>query len=297
MHRSIRLIASLAFAAVAAVTARPVDAQLVEITAIDYAFQAPATVPAGWNTIRFTNDGAEPHFVFMSRLPEGLTIADYETELSPAFSRGWKARLDGTASEEEALAMILGSLPSWFADLRMIGGPGFVAPGLTSEVMLDLEPGRYVLECYVKTADGQIHYMEGMIRPLEVTAPQPLVATPRPDIRVTLTNAGMRVEGDLTAGRRVVAVHAQENPDVGFGHSAHLARLEADTEIDDVVQWMNWLSIGGMRAPAPARFMGGIHAMPTGETAYFTVNLEPGRYLFISEATAHLGMLHEFTVR
>ncbi|MBR9990947.1 MAG: hypothetical protein KFH98_14390 [Gemmatimonadetes bacterium] len=297
MHRSIRLVASLPLAIAASLTAVPVHAQVVEITAIDYAFQAPETVPAGWNTIRFTNDGEEPHFVFMSRLPEGTTLADYETQASAAFSRGWTARRDGNASEEEALGMIMESLPPWFADLRMVGGPGFLASGLTSEVVFHLEPGRYVLECYVKTADGEIHYMEGMIRPMEVTAPEPLVATPRPDIRVTLTNDGMRVEGDLTAGRRVVAVHAQENPEVGFGHSAHLARLDADTDIDDVVQWMNWLAIDGMRAPAPVPFLGGIHAMPTGETAYFAVDLQPGRYLFISEATAHLGMLHEFTVR
>jgi hypothetical protein len=274
-----------------------VQAQVVEITAIDYAFQAPATVPAGWNTIRFTNDGAEPHFVFMSRLPEGTTLADYETEASGAFSRGWEALRDGNASEEEALAMIMESLPAWFADLRMVGGPGLVAPGLTSEVVFHLEPGSYVLECYMKTADGEIHYMDGMTRPMEVTDSRSEAAPPDPDIRITLTNEGMGVAGDLTAGRRVVAVHAKENPEVGFGHSAHLARLDAETDIDDVVQWMNWLAVDGLRSPAPVPFIGGIHAMPTGETAYFTVDLEPGRYLLISEATARMGMVHEFRVR
>ncbi len=37
--------------------------------------------------------------------------------------------------------------------------------------------------------------------------------------------------------------------------------------------------------------------MPVGHTGYFTVNVEPGRYLWISESTAEMGMLKEFTVK
>jgi len=33
-----------------------------------------------------------------------------------------------------------------------------------------------------------------------------------------------------------------------------------------------------------------------GYTAYFTVTLEPGRYAWISESSAALGMVKEFTV-
>lgn len=299
MTRFIRAAASCAIAVAAAGAAFPAPAahaQVVEITAVDYAFQAPAAIPAGWNTIRFSNEGAEAHFVFMSRLPEGTTVDDYTTAAAGTFSRGWYALRDGRADEEAALAMIMEALPPWYADVRMVGGPGLLAAGRTSEVVMNLEPGRYVLECYMKTADGEIHYMEGMIRPLEVVAEPSGAAPPRADIRITLTNDGMEVEGDLTAGRHIVAVHAKENPDVGFGHSAHLARLDNDTTIDDVVRWMNWLDVDGLRSPAPVEFLNGLHMMPTGQTAYFTVDLLPGRYLVVSEATGHTGVLHEFTV-
>lgn len=269
----------------------------VEVTAQDYAFQAPDAIPSGWTTIRFTNDGEEPHFVFMSRLPEGRTIEQYETELSPAFARAWYAVRDAQATTDEALEALFQELPEWFAELEMVGGPGLAAPGRTTETVLNLEPGNYVIECYVKTAEGEIHYMEGMVRPLLVREERSAESPPTPDITVTLSNNQMTVEGDLTPGRRTVAVRVAENPEVGFGHSAHLARLDADVAVDDIVAWMNWFAVGGLSAPAPAEFIGGVHFMPEGETAYFTADLEPGRYLLVSESTGHLGVLEEFTVR
>ena len=52
----------------------------------------------------------------------------------------------------------------------------------------------------------------------------------------------------------------------------------------------------GLRAPAPATFVGGVQEMPEGRTAYFTIDLEAGRYAWISE-NAGRGMVREFTVR
>jgi hypothetical protein len=274
----------------------PNGAPVLEITATDYAFRAPASAAAGWTTIRFTNEGEEPHFVFMSRLPEGRTIDDYERELSPVFARAWEA-VRGGASPDDALQALTDELPAWFPDLGMVGGPGLAAAGRTTHTVLRLEPGNYVLECYVKTADGKIHYMEGMIRPLTVTAARTTTAAPAPDVTVTLSNDGIELAGDVAAGTRVFAVHWKENPEQGFGHSAHLARLEPDTRVEDVVAWMNWFSATGLAAPAPAEFIGGLHFMPTGETAYFIADLEPGRYLLVSESTAHLGVHREFIVR
>lgn len=271
-------------------------ASAIEITATDYAFRAPDEAPSGWVTIEFTNDGAEPHFVFMSRLPEGRTVDDYETQLSPVFAKAWESVRAG-ASVDDALAALFASLPSWYPELQMIGGPGLAAPGRTTRTTLRLQPGNYVIECYVKTEDGKIHYMEGMVRPITITGQSSAAKPPAPDLTVTLSNNRMDFDGELAAGRRTIAVHTRENPEQGFGHSAHLARLDADTSVDDVVAWMNWFAINGMAAPAPAEFIGGVHFMPVGETAYMTVDLVPGRYLLVSESTAHLGVLKEFTVR
>lgn len=273
------------------------DISIVEISAEDYAFDAPAEIPSGWTTMRFKNEGEEHHFVFLSRLPEGKTIHHYETELSARFNDVWYAIRDEGVEMDDAMAMLGESLPEWFADLAFVGGPGIVAPGRTTETTLELEPGNYVMECYMKTAEGEFHYIEGMVRPFVVAEDRSNATPPPADIRVTLSNFDMAVEGDLTSGTHTVAVHVAENPDDGFGHSAHLARLDSDAEIDEVVQWMNAFELGGLRAPAPAQFLGGTHGMPSGKTAYTTITLEPGRYLWLSEATAHQGVLKEFTVR
>lgn len=270
--------------------------ETIEITATDYAFRAPDEIPSGWTTIQFTNEGEEPHFVFLSRLPDGKTIDDYETDLSMAFNEVWYSVRDDGVTQENAMAMLGESLPEWFPTLQFIGGPGFASPGHLSETTLRLEPGRYVLECYVKTEDGEFHYMEGMLRPLTVTEDVTPGSQPESDIRVTLSNYEMTVEGTLSPGRHTISVHAAQNPEQGFGHSAHLARLDRQTDVQEIVRWMNALGIDGLRSPAPAEFLGGVHMMPTGNTGYFTADLTPGRYLFISEATAHQGMHHEFTV-
>lgn len=275
----------------------PTAAPVLEVTAVDFAFRAPDEIRPGWTTVRFINDGEEPHMVFMSRLPEGKTIEDYERELSAEFSRAWSARMEGRVDEEGAMAMIGEALPDWFPQLEFVGGPGLTAAGLTSSVTLDLAPGNYILECYVKSADGKIHYMEGMIRPLVVSGTRSPATPPSPDATVTLSNFEMTMEGELSAGKRTLAVHVAENPEGPFGHSLHVARLNPNVSSQEVVHWMNWLALDGMRDPAPARFVGGTHQMPTGKTAYVTMDLEPGRYLFVSEATGAQGVRREVTVR
>lgn len=278
--------------------AAPLHAQapVVEITATDYAFRAPHAIASGWTTIRFKNDGEEHHFVLMSRLPEGKTVDDYEIELSQPFSEIGQAVWTGEIDQEEVFARIGEVLPEWFQAVQFMGGPGLVTPAFSSETTMYLEPGNYALECYMKTEDGKIHYMEGMLRPLVVTEEASGGSPPETDVRITLSNFEMDVEGELAQGRHVIAVHVAENPEEGFGHNVQLARLNPDAEVEEVVSWMNWFSVKGMRPPAPAEFIGGVHVMPVGSTAYFTAELEPGRYLLISEYTAHQGVLHEFTV-
>jgi hypothetical protein len=73
-------------------------------------------------------------------------------------------------------------------------------------------------------------------------------------------------------------------------------KLNDNTNINDVIQWMNWMNIDGLRAPAPAEFLGGTQEMPVGYTAYFTVKVEPGNYAWISESGADKGMVNQFTV-
>jgi hypothetical protein len=280
----------------AGATAAAASATVVDLVAEDYAFSAPDQIPSGWTTFRFRNEGEEPHFVLVTRLPAGFTIEQYETELSVEFNRAWVAVRDGELGQDEAMARLFEALPEWFGGLEFLGGPGLVSPGRASETTLKLEPGNYVLECYMKTQEGEFHYMEGMIRPLRVTEASSQTTPPDAGVRITLSNFEMEIDGDLTPGRHVVEVHIQENPEQGFGHNVHVARMAPGSDPGEVVQWMNAFDLAGLSPPGPATFIGGVQMMPAGHTAYVTLDLAPGRYLFVSEYTGHQGVLREVTV-
>lgn len=272
-------------------------AYVVEVTAEDYAFRAPDEIPSGWTTLRFRNEGEETHFLFLTRLPDGRTFDDYVEDVGVPLNELWYAMRSGEIDKAEAGERLGRVLPEWFGSARQMGGPGLVAPGGTAQTTLKLEPGSYVLECYMKTPEGEFHALDGMARPLTVTGEPSGASAPEADIRIMLSNDGIATEGELTPGRHTIAVHFAEHPEAGFGHDVHLVRLSDATDVDQVVPWMDWMNVDGLRNPAPFTFLGGTHEMPVGSTVYLSVDLEPGRYAWIAETTAAQGMVKEFTVR
>jgi hypothetical protein len=48
-------------------TPPPTPAGVVEVTAVDYAFQAPDPIRSGWTTFLMENKGKEHHFLLLSR--------------------------------------------------------------------------------------------------------------------------------------------------------------------------------------------------------------------------------------
>ena len=272
------------------------ESYVVDYVARDYAFVGPTDIPSGWVTIRMANEGLEHHFIFLTLLPEGKTIEDYASDVGAAFGEAWEALQAGSVDKAGAGAMIGQALPEWYASASPRGGPGLVAPGKTAQATMRLTPGNYVMECYVKTADGEFHSMLGMAMPLTVTSEESGGRPRLSDVAVTLYEDFMAVEGTPAAGRQTVAVNFDEHPAYGLGNDVHVVRLEEGTDLDEVIAWMDWMNIDGLRAPSPAAFVGGIHEMPAGYTAFFTVDLEPGRYAWIAESGAARGMVEEFTV-
>lgn len=268
----------------------------LEVTAIDYAFQAPEEIPAGWTKITFSNDGEYNHFMFMSMLPDHKTLDDYINEIGVPIDNVWNSLRREEISKPQAGKKLGEVLPKWYGSLQPMGGPGIIQPGGVLEYTVNLKPGTYVLECYMKTPEGEFHALEGMTRKLVVTESKQDATPPKADIALTLTNYDIVVEGALTSGEKTIAVHFKEHPEVGFGHDIHLAKLDSETDIDSVAHWIDWLNVEGLVDPAPATFLGGTHEGPVGSTAYFEIDLTPGRYLLISELTNPTGMIKEFIV-
>ena len=276
---------------------------VVEVVARGLEFSAPTEIPSGWTTFRFRNESGMTHFAVIERLPEGIGIREQQELAAPVFQQGMDLINGGDAV---AAGKKFGELPEWFQQIVFTGGPGLTGPGRVSETTLFLEPGNYLLECYVKT-NGVFHSYNpdpdayGMVHQFTVTDAVSSAPEPGADIRIILSgDGGMEVQGDTSAGDHEVRVTFEDQKvyENFVGHDVHLVRLADDTDLERVAAWMDWSRPDGMETPAPATFVGGTEEMPAGQTAYFKVSLEPGRYAWIAEVPdpAGKGMLKTFEV-
>lgn len=241
------------------------------------------TVPQGWTTLRFANASSVDHFALLSRLPEGHGIEDYRDQVTRVAQNMLDQMLLQRSPTFENAPR---ELPTWYSDVEVMGGPGLTSPGHVSETILRLRPGTYVLECYVKTPDGYFHHAVGMLAPLVVSQAEAGTSEPAPNLEVTLTNTGIEAEDTVAAGEQTVAVHfaeQQQYPNLSQ-NDVHLARVGEDTSLESLSSWLDAMAPEGLVSPpGPATFLGGVQEMQAGTTAYLVVDLEPGRYAWVSE--------------
>jgi len=171
------------------------------------------------------------------------------------------------------------------ADTVVAGGPNAVTPGYTAQATVMLQPGEYLMVCWIPGPDHIPHIAKGMTRPLRVSPVTNVSLTePRSDLTIALTEYAFALSAPLTAGRRTLRV---ENRGVE-NHEAALVRLALGRSPADVVAWID-TQVGS----PPAEFIGGMTALPGGAHAYFTLDVTPGRYaLLCFEPAAKDGRLH-----
>jgi uncharacterized cupredoxin-like copper-binding protein len=217
----------------------------VTITATDYAFEAPAQVPAGAITMRLTNRGKELHHAQLIKLEEGKTV-------------------------EDVLKLVKnpGPLPRW---IKFVGGPNAVAPGQQAVATSGLAPGRYAYVCVIPGADGVPHLAKGMIRAFEVTGPAAAATElPTPDVTIRLVDYDFKTSGPLNPGIRTIRVE-NAGPQV---HELALLKLAPGKKVEDFAGWAD----GGMKGAPPAEPVGGVVGLDKDGSGSFTANLTPGDY-------------------
>jgi hypothetical protein len=145
MRRTRVLMVTMGAAAACTRSAPPV----IEITAINYAFQAPATVAPGPTRFRLRNAGTVPHEV---------QIFVFKPGISADSARGL---LNTMARVPDSLSDSAGAV--------LIAAPHVAAP---EEVYVDLEPGRvYALVCQFRDSPtAQRHDRLGMFGVVAVGA-------------------------------------------------------------------------------------------------------------------------------
>ncbi len=251
---------------------------VVSLTATEYVFEAPDTIPAGWTTFRLANQGQEIHYGHMVRLEPGRTVP----ELVEAYAEAIRTS---------------GPRPKW---LTRFGGPGGAAPGETSSVTQFLEPGSYVWVCPIEDEAGTPHFAKGETWPFVVRAAGPDVANPAAapvaDLVVRLLDFSFDVGTPIRAGRHTVRV---ENAGVE-PHDLVVMKLAPGRTIQDLQTWMNPERArrpGQAEEPPPpletvGTGAGGIAAIAPGMASYFEADLTPGEYVLLCMATAPDGRSH-----
>lgn len=270
--------------------------RVVEVTAVDYAFAAPGSIPSGWTTFRFANQGDELHVFDLLRLPNGKTYRDLQREYLRPGDSILQARYEGNLEQSETIQKLEQLEPQWMEAMGVGNGVGLTSPGHTAETTVQLEPGIYYMKCFTFTSDAKIHWSLGMRRSLVVTESVSERSPPNADVHVDVSNYTIEMKEDVEEGHKTFALRFGDRSAVGEPpyQDLHLVRLEGQTTVKEVAEWV--ATMPPFQTPAPAPFLGGAHAAPPGQTAYVTADLKPGRYAWISAATPEKGMQKTFTV-
>lgn len=275
-------------------------ANYIEVITRSMEFICPDTIPSGWNTFKYYNLSHETHFFLMDKYPEGKTIDDMKSEVLPPFDKGME--LINAERIDEAMAAF-GELPEWFSQIIFSGGSGLIGPKSTSVTTIKLDPGYYIMECYVKMPNGKFHTSMGMAKSIIIKNEDSGNSPPIADIEITISkNEGITYTGNLTKGEHIFSVHFidQGSHEHFIGHDVNLVKFDAIADLGKLEAWMNWSTPFGLKTPVPEgiTFLGGVNESPAGTTGYFKATLTTGNYAFISEVpnSKSKGMFKTFRV-
>jgi hypothetical protein len=275
---------------------------VVEITAADYAFAAPDTIPSGWVTFRMENRGAESHHFHFTQLAEGWTVAEWrevaKEPLDSLIQLRRKGKIDSAETiraYRKAIAQSTADSVTSPADLyrQTRGGVGLVTPGRTGQTTHRVEPGHYVMICVIRTSSGRSHAGLGMMRGIVATGSSIGRSPPEADLTMRASGRELAVEGEFEEGENTVRFVVDSIPDVPDStRTAWLASLDSTTSAEDLANWI----VKSGRTPPPAPFVGGFEYYPASDPIYFTVDLEPGRHVLLWGYRGGTPETREFTV-
>lgn len=248
------------------------SANVVTVTAADFSFAAPDTIPAGLTTLKLLNHGQEVHQVVLMRMDSGKTMAD----------------LQGMMKNPDA------PIPGWVAFPMGVGG---ITGADSANATATLTPGHYAMACFLPSPDGTPHVAKGMVRPIEVVATTAAAAPePASDLVITMKDYTWDVSAPITAGTHVIRME-NAGPQL---HEVQIMQLAPGKSAKDLQAWMTT----GMKGPPPAMPVGGYAGLAPGLHGFITTTFAAGKYVFVcyvpdkKDNKPHLmhGMMKEITV-
>jgi uncharacterized cupredoxin-like copper-binding protein len=301
--------ASGAAAAGASAAAKPAG-QVYSFDAQDYSFAGPATIEGGLVTLQLKNAGKELHHLQLLKFNDNVT------------------------ADQVIGAMASGNPESVFRFVSAVGGVGAIDPTGTAQVTENLQPGQYLLACFIPSpSDGIAHAAKGMVKPLTVTAApagQP-AASPSAAATVTLKDFSFDSPATFNAGQVTIKVD-NAGPQI---HDMSVIKLAQGKQVQDALNFLQAVSAppppvaasGSVSSsgasgsvtvgtssvaakpaaggPPPFQDVGGINGLSQGLSGWANVNFTAGDYAFIcnvpdpSSGKPHwaLGMSKGFSVK
>jgi uncharacterized cupredoxin-like copper-binding protein len=224
----------------------PVVASELRITADEYGYHMPDSVPAGMVHITLRNAGHDLHEALLVRFTDSSGTA-------AAYADSVRANVD---------------FPS---NARDVGGAGLTLPGDSSGVWLRLAPGRYGVVCW----KGD-HLVRGMVHELRVVGSSDAsLDSPRPTRQLTLQDFAFLLDRPFTAGRHVLHVR-------NAGRETHEGDIFKVTAQGGLAEYVAWAESGehGLSPVTPVAGFGDLHP---GEEAWVDLTLTPGRYFIVCQ--------------
>lgn len=215
--------------------------RVIEVTAGDFFFRAPDSVPAGRVRIRLRSAGKEPHHMQLVRYDSAHSLGEVMRVMTkPEVNVPW---------------------------ITFVGGPGTPPRDGVSEVETTLAPGRYALLCFV-TFRGVRHLAMGMLRALTVTGrASDRVAPASEPNTIILRDHDYLLAHPLRVGKqRIRVTNLGSQP-----HEAGVWMLNPGTTEAAARDWFAHPS-----GPPPATPVGGAMVLSPGESNVLPVDLPSG---------------------
>lgn len=262
-------------------------------------FQTQDTIPSGWNTFAWSNNSLETHLFLLDKYPEGKDVSD-ALILAADFQKGMDLIYEG---KNEEANIEFGKLPEWFGEIVFSGGSGLLSPHESSITTLHLKPGYYVMDCYVKMANGVFHTVMGMVKGIIVLEEDSGNSPPEATVNIAVSSTeGISFDKSIKGGEQTFSVTFKDQVvhENFLGHDINLVQLDENADLKELEDWVNWITPNGLRTPSPRgiTFLGGVNDSPAGSIGYFKVNLKPGKYVLISEVpnASSKNMLKTFVI-
>jgi len=212
------------------------------LIATDAGFEAPDHMPAGLRHIVYENHGSQIHEAMFVKLAPGMTAREYV------------AGVKGGALFPEGA--------------RDYSGPGLTSPGRKAELWLELDPGAYIIICWMQDHAETIPVHELTVDDMREDDPPP----PVPDVVVKLIDFRVELEGELHAGPQVMRVETV-GPSM---HEIDVFRLDDGRTLDDLKAWDQ----NDQEGPAPGRAGTGIvDSHDIRRVVTVREDFDPGRYV------------------